>query len=71
MTMQSPLSPQAQVLQLQRQFGNRAVQRMYESRELQAKLKIGQPNDKYEREADFVADRVMSMPDLLIRPKPT
>jgi hypothetical protein len=30
---------------------------------VQTKLKIGQPNDKYEREADRVADMVMSMPD--------
>jgi hypothetical protein len=30
---------------------------------VQAKLKIGQPDDKYEREADQVADMVMSMPE--------
>jgi len=30
---------------------------------VQAKLTIGQPNDKYEQEADRVADEVMSMPD--------
>ncbi|MGD9928924.1 MAG: DUF4157 domain-containing protein [Mangrovibacterium sp.] len=30
---------------------------------LQAQLKIGQPGDKYEREADIVADHVMSMGD--------
>lgn len=30
---------------------------------IQAKLKIGSPNDKYEREADAVADQVMRMPD--------
>jgi hypothetical protein len=30
---------------------------------IQPKLKIGQPNDKYEQEADRVADRVMSMPE--------
>ena len=30
---------------------------------IQAKLTIGQPNDKYEQEADRVADTVMSMPD--------
>ena len=29
---------------------------------LQAKLKIGAPNDKFEQEADRVADRVMSAP---------
>jgi hypothetical protein len=30
---------------------------------IQAKLTIGQPNDKYEQEADSVAEQVMSMPD--------
>jgi Domain of unknown function (DUF4157) len=30
---------------------------------IQAKLTIGQPNDKYEQEADQVAEKVMSMPD--------
>jgi len=30
---------------------------------IQPKLKIGQPNDKYEQEADRVADRVMRMPE--------
>jgi hypothetical protein len=30
---------------------------------VQAKLTIGQPNDRYEQEADRVADEVMSMPD--------
>jgi hypothetical protein len=30
---------------------------------VQTKLKIGQPDDKYEREADRIADMVMSMPE--------
>jgi hypothetical protein len=30
---------------------------------IQAKLTIGQPNDKYEQEADRVAEQVMGMPD--------
>ena len=30
---------------------------------LQTKLKIGKPNDKYEQEADRIADRVMRRPD--------
>ncbi len=30
---------------------------------IQPKLKIGQPNDKYEQEADRVADQVMRMPE--------
>ena len=32
-------------------------------RTIQPKLKIGQPNDKYEQEADRVAEQVMRMPD--------
>ena len=38
---------------------------------IQAKLKIGAPNDKYEQEADRVADQVMRMPDPAVRLKPT
>ena len=30
---------------------------------IQAKLTVGKPNDKYEQEADHIADRVMRMPD--------
>ena len=30
---------------------------------IQAKLRIGQPNDKYEQEADRVADKVLRMPE--------
>lgn len=30
---------------------------------IQTKLQIGQPNDRYEKEADAVADRVMTMPN--------
>jgi hypothetical protein len=37
---------------------------------VQAKLKIGQPNDKYEQEADRVADQVMRMPDPTLQRKP-
>ncbi|MHC4308358.1 MAG: eCIS core domain-containing protein [Planctomycetota bacterium] len=33
----------------------------------QAKLTVGQPNDKYEKEADRVADQVMRMPDLKLQ----
>ena len=38
---------------------------------IQAKLTIGQPNDKYEQEADCVADEVMRMPEPAVQPKPT
>lgn len=55
-------SPAERILQLQRTAGNQAVQRLIGSGVLQAKLKIGQPNDSYEQEADRVAEQVMRMP---------
>jgi hypothetical protein len=51
------------ILALQQTAGNQAVQRMMKSGVLQAKLRIGQPNDIYEQEADRVAEQVMRMPD--------
>lgn len=51
------------ILQLQRTAGNQAVQRLIKSGTLQAKLKISQPNDIYEQEADRVAEHVMRMPE--------
>jgi uncharacterized protein DUF4157 len=56
-------SPADRILFLQRTIGNQAVQRLIKSGTLQAKLKIGQPGDKYEQEADRVADAVMRMPE--------
>ncbi|MCP5052740.1 MAG: DUF4157 domain-containing protein, partial [bacterium] len=50
------------ILHLQRTIGNPVVQRLIESGTIQAKLRIGQPNDAYEMEADRLADRVMRMP---------
>ncbi len=44
----------AEVLSLQRAYGNRAVTRI-----LQAKLTVGPADDAYEREADRVAERVV------------
>ncbi len=38
---------------------------------IQPKLTIGQPDDKYEQEADRVAERVMRMPNPAIQLKPT
>lgn len=46
------------ISQLQQTLGNRAVGRM-----LQAKLKVGAPGDKYEQEADRVAEQVVNMPE--------
>ncbi len=56
-------SPHDRILQLQRTVGNREVQRLIRSGAIQAKLKIGAPNDKYEQEADLVADKVVNMPE--------
>jgi len=56
---------------LQQIIGNQTVIRMMEDvhnplsvvgGQIQAKLKIGQPNDKYEQEADRVAEKIMIMP---------
>jgi hypothetical protein len=49
------------LLALQRTHGNRYVQRVVAG--IQAKLKIGQPGDIYEQEADRVAEEVMQMPE--------
>ncbi len=43
----------------QRTIGNQAVQNLFKSGIIQAKLKIGQPNDTYEQEADRMADQVL------------
>jgi len=50
-------------LSLQRNLGNRGMQRLLDLKVIQAKLKIGSPNDAYEQEADRVAEQVMRMPD--------
>ncbi|MBW2690588.1 MAG: hypothetical protein JRC99_11735 [Deltaproteobacteria bacterium] len=51
------------ILFLQRTAGNQAVLRLMKSGAFQAKLRIGQPGDVYEQEADRVADEVMRMPE--------
>jgi hypothetical protein len=47
----------ADMLALHRAYGNRAVTRL-----IQTKLMVGPVGDRYEREADRVAEQVMSMP---------
>ena len=64
-TMNSPVD---QSHFFQRNIGNQAVQRLFESGVIQPKLKIGQPGDVYEQEADRVADQVMRMPEPAIQP---
>ena len=39
------------------------IRQVLRSPQVQAKLAIGQPNDKYEQEADYVADEVMRIPE--------
>jgi len=46
------------LLQLQQTLGNRAVGSL-----VQARLRIGQPGDRYEQEADRVAQQVLRMPE--------
>lgn len=65
------ISPLSQIVILQRTIGNQAVQGLFASGRIQAKLKIGQPNDKYEQQADRVAEQVMNMPEPKVRQKPT
>jgi exonuclease VII small subunit len=55
----APLHP---ILRLQQIIGNRAVTKL-----IQAKLKVSQPGDVFEQEADRVADQVMRMPEPSIR----
>lgn len=59
---------------------NQARQRLFSSQRefscharhdpIQTKLKIGEPGDEYEREADRMADEVMRMPEPAIQSKP-
>jgi len=60
------------IMQLQRTIGNHAVGRLLQSGYFQAKLNIGPANDKYEQEADTVADKVVSMgPSTGLRASPS
>jgi hypothetical protein len=52
------------ILTLQRQYGNQAVQRLLARHAVQAKVRVGPAGDAYEQEADRVADQVMTMPTL-------
>ena len=51
-------SPEHPLRHLQRTIGNRAVGRL-----IQAKLRVSQPGDISEQEADRVAEQVLRMPD--------
>ena len=58
-----PMSPVQQTQQAE-------IRRILRSTGAQAKLTVGQPNDKYEQEADRVADQVMAMPDPNLQRQP-
>jgi hypothetical protein len=68
---QSMGSPVESILFLHRTIGNQAVERLFKSGLLQAKLKISQPGDIYEQEADRIAEQVMRMPEPGVALKPT
>ena len=53
-----PVKPLHPLLRLQQSIGNQAVNRL-----IQAKLNVSRPGDRCEKEADFMADRVMRMSD--------
>ena len=63
------MTPQDSIIHLQQMIGNQAVQRLMRSNArndvkktgIQTKLKVSQPGDVYEQEADRVADEVMRM----------
>jgi len=50
-----------QILELQRKYGNREVQRLINSGKIQAALKVSNPSDIHEKEADAVAEKVMKI----------
>src|SRR5215207_413807 len=65
-SLQGALAPQgvgAFVSRLQRDHGNRFVQKLLRSGWIQAKLTVSEPGDQFEQEADRVAEQVMRMPD--------
>jgi hypothetical protein len=51
-------------------WSNQIMQRMLRTRAIQAKLKVNTPRDKYELEADRVAEQVMRMPEPDVQGKP-
>jgi len=50
------------LISLQKTIGNQGMQSLIKSGALQAKLKISQPNDPYERQANLVAEQIVRMP---------
>src|SRR5215208_5032353 len=56
-----PACAENPLLAQQQALGNQAVQRLLSAGVIQAKLKIGLPEDRYEQEDDRVAEQVMRM----------
>lgn len=50
------ISPTGEILQMQQTIGNQAVQELFKSGAIQAKLRTVQPGNQYEQEADRAAD---------------
>ena len=61
--IKTKILPLNQILHLQHTVGNQAVQRLLKSGALQTKLRAGKKGDKYEREADMIAEQVIRMPE--------
>jgi hypothetical protein len=57
------------IASIQQTVGNLAIQRMFDSGVIRAKLSISRPDDPYEREADRVADEVTRAPEPLLARK--
>jgi hypothetical protein len=55
---------------LQGRYGNAYVQRLLDSRTVQAKLTVNPPADQYEREADAVSERAAKTASVRREPKP-
>jgi len=58
----APSAPRAPWHALHQTLGNRGVQRLLRAPAIQAKLRVSQPNDPYEQEADRVAAQVLAEP---------
>jgi hypothetical protein len=56
---QSMNSPIDRILHLQTTIGNQAVQRLLKTGVIQAKMKIGQPNDRNEQEAEQASEQLI------------
>lgn len=60
-------TPAERILFLQRTIGNEAVGRLINSGTLQSKLRISQPGDKFEQEAERAANTVVNMTEIVGR----